>query len=314
MAGYVKLFGSILDSTVWDTPPPIKVVWITMLAMADRDGIVEASVPGLAKRAGVERGECERALALFSAPDPDSRSRDFEGRRIEAIDGGWRLLNYDKYRERASADAAREQSAARQQRFRDRRKAAGNAPATPETRSNAPATRYNESNPIAEAEAEADPSPPASPPARNDARAREAPAPDPAAARDRKSGLLAPTRIPLDALWHAATGIQTPDLAGLIELRAHVDAVAATHDRDPDALLTDALRAFRAYRETCTNGRIPALAPRKVLDHWSTVWELVEGKRPKGRPPEGSGKGKRGSDYVHAVEPLPAHKYQEGDQ
>lgn len=123
MSGYTKLFGSILESTVWLEPPPVKVVWITLLAMADRDGCVEASVPGLARRANVERTECERALAVFLAPDPDSRTREHEGRRIEAIAGGWRLLNYELYRHRASAEEAKEKAAARKRRQRERESA-----------------------------------------------------------------------------------------------------------------------------------------------------------------------------------------------
>jgi hypothetical protein len=120
MSGYTKLFGSILESTVWMESPPVKVVWITLLAMADRDGVVEASVPGLAKRAGVDRAHCEQALSVFSAPDPDSRTTAFEGRRIEAVEGGWRLLNHAVYRERASREEAREKAAARQRLKRER--------------------------------------------------------------------------------------------------------------------------------------------------------------------------------------------------
>lgn len=169
MPGYVKLFGSILDSTVWEATPPIKVVWITMLAMADRDGAVEASVPGLAKRAGVERGECEKAIALFLAPDPDSRTKDQEGRRIEVIDGGWRLINYEKYRDRATLDQAREKSAARQQRFRDRKAAGRNAKITP-------VTDVTHSNDIAVSSSSADPDPAADPPSSPPAGATSKPA------------------------------------------------------------------------------------------------------------------------------------------
>lgn len=68
-----------------------------MLAMMDARGEVFGSVPGLTRRANVTREECERALASFMAPDPDSRTPDFEGRRIEPIEGGWRLLNHAKY-------------------------------------------------------------------------------------------------------------------------------------------------------------------------------------------------------------------------
>lgn len=123
MSGYTKLFSLILDSTVWETDLPVKVMWITMLAMADQDGIVEASVPSLAKRAGVSREECERALTFFLSPDPDSRTKDNEGRRIESIDGGWKLLNHAKYRHRASLEDIRLKAAERQRRLRALKKA-----------------------------------------------------------------------------------------------------------------------------------------------------------------------------------------------
>ena len=151
MTGYTKLFGSILESTVWLETPPVKVVWITLLAMADRDGCVEASVPGLAKRAGVDRVYCEQALALFLAPDPDSRTKTYDGRRIEPIEGGWRLLNYEVYRERASAEEAREKAAARKRRQRER--AANKSPEVTPVSLNV--TYVPVCHPIAEAKAEA---------------------------------------------------------------------------------------------------------------------------------------------------------------
>jgi hypothetical protein len=68
------------------------------LAMADRNGRVWGSVPGLANRARVAVDATRKAIETFLAPDPDSRTPDFDGRRIEVIDGGWRLLNHEKYR------------------------------------------------------------------------------------------------------------------------------------------------------------------------------------------------------------------------
>lgn len=69
-----------------------------MLAMADRHGRVWASVPGLANRARVPLEDAKLAIATFLGPDEYSRTPDNEGRRIEPIDGGWRLLNHEKYR------------------------------------------------------------------------------------------------------------------------------------------------------------------------------------------------------------------------
>lgn len=121
---FIKLFGSILDSTVWQEDLATKVVWITMMAMADRDGLVEASVPGLAKRAGVGLDECETALGKFRSPDPYSRTRDFEGRRIEDLEGGggWRLLNYQKYRSKMSPEERKAYKRQKQAEYRQRSK------------------------------------------------------------------------------------------------------------------------------------------------------------------------------------------------
>src|SRR4051812_30962366 len=121
MSGYTKLFGSILNSTVWvGQTPATKLVWIVLLASADRDGIVTASVAGLAKLAEVKRAECERALKLFLAPDPDSSSREHDGRRIEPVDRGWRILNHAKYRDLQGREDQLVSQRERQKRYRDR--------------------------------------------------------------------------------------------------------------------------------------------------------------------------------------------------
>jgi hypothetical protein len=138
VSGYTKLFGSILDSTVWELPLPSKITWITMLAMAGRDGVVEAAVPGLAKRAGVTLEQCEEALASFLSPDKYSRTKDHEGRRIEEVPGGWRLLTYEAHRELMSAEDRRERAAERQRRFKEKHKVTvGNARALPVTANDA---------------------------------------------------------------------------------------------------------------------------------------------------------------------------------
>ena len=53
MSGYTKLHSNIIHSTIWRAPNHVRLVWITMLALCDRDGVVEASVPGLADAARV---------------------------------------------------------------------------------------------------------------------------------------------------------------------------------------------------------------------------------------------------------------------
>lgn len=95
---FTKLFSSITASTIWAEPDHTRLVWITMLAMADQHGRVWASIPGLANMARVTLEKCEDALRALQSPDKYSRTKEHEGRRIEEIDGGWRLLNHAKYR------------------------------------------------------------------------------------------------------------------------------------------------------------------------------------------------------------------------
>lgn len=122
---YTKLFNSIITSTIWTENDQTRIVWITMLALADKNGEVQGSIPGLARLAGVPVEACRKAIETFLSPDPDSRTKDDEGRRIEAIDGGWHLLNHAKYRAMASKDESKSAAAIRQKRWRERQKRNG---------------------------------------------------------------------------------------------------------------------------------------------------------------------------------------------
>jgi hypothetical protein len=119
---YTKLANSILTSTIWVEDDHTRIVWVTLLALADRNGEVEGSIPGLASIARVPVESCRAAITKFLAPDPDSRTATDEGRRVECIDGGWLLINHGKYRERATDDHRKSKAAERQQRARERNK------------------------------------------------------------------------------------------------------------------------------------------------------------------------------------------------
>lgn len=120
MSGYTKLFSSILASTVWREDDKTRIVWITLLAMTDRFGIAEGSVPGLADFARVSIEDCERALKRLSSPDKHSRSKVKDGRRIEDVPGGWRIINHGPYRDKMTADERREYFKLKKRQYRKR--------------------------------------------------------------------------------------------------------------------------------------------------------------------------------------------------
>ena len=104
---YVKLDCDILDSSLWVEDLPTRVVFITMLAMADSEGVCRATAPGIARRGNIPVADVRNALIILESPDPDSRTQTDEGRRIRRQDGGYRIVNYTAYRDKDHTAAAR---------------------------------------------------------------------------------------------------------------------------------------------------------------------------------------------------------------
>jgi len=108
MAGYAKLFSSIVSSTVWCEDDKTFRIWIWMLSQADASGHVEGSIPGLARFTAYSIPEVEHAIERLCSPDAYSRSKEYEGRRIAPCDGGWQIINFTAYRDRGqSTDGSR---------------------------------------------------------------------------------------------------------------------------------------------------------------------------------------------------------------
>lgn len=120
MLGYTKIFEDILGSTIWQEDDRTRLVWITMLVSKGRDHVVRLSLPGLAHLARVPIEDCEAALKKFQQPDPHSRSQEFEGRRIEAVPGGWQILNGEKYRAKMGVEERKEYLRVKQQEHREK--------------------------------------------------------------------------------------------------------------------------------------------------------------------------------------------------
>jgi len=99
MSGYSKLDCGIIDSSLWEMPHEYLRVWIAMLAKTDANGYVRVAAPAMARLCHLTREEFDRIIDVYCAPDPESRTADNEGRRLEKVEGGWLILNYLKYRE-----------------------------------------------------------------------------------------------------------------------------------------------------------------------------------------------------------------------
>lgn len=99
------------------------------LALADRAGHLDYSIEALSGMTGWPIHQLKEAIDDLMQPDPQSRTRELDGRRIVPIEAGrpwgWRVVNIEIYRERARlmAKAARErESGSNAIRMRDRRR------------------------------------------------------------------------------------------------------------------------------------------------------------------------------------------------
>lgn len=129
---FVKLDRGILDSSLWAdrdqrdifitallSAEPIELKTVTPQLYADKleqtgfiiplgwYGLVAMAPSGLIRRACVGITEGYVALEKLGKVDPDSRSDDFEGRRLVRISGGFLVLNYVKYRDKDHGAAER---------------------------------------------------------------------------------------------------------------------------------------------------------------------------------------------------------------
>lgn len=122
MSGYSKLDCGIVDSSLWEMPHEYLRVWIAMLAKTDATGYVRVAAPAMARLCHLTREEFDRIIEVYCAPDPESRTSDHDGRRLEKVEGGWQILNYSKYRDGLKQP---DSSAGRMRKLREKRKCDG---------------------------------------------------------------------------------------------------------------------------------------------------------------------------------------------
>jgi len=118
MSGFTKLVPEIIQSSIWNEPPEIRCVWITMLAIKDENGYVQGDDRTISRLSNVTIESTRQALELFQRPDPGSKTPDNDGKRIAPAPGGWLVLNHENYR--LHDDIQRDKSRERVRRFREK--------------------------------------------------------------------------------------------------------------------------------------------------------------------------------------------------
>ena|SRR5215471_6350506 len=123
---YSKLFSSLVHSSLWGEQDHVRLLFITLLAVADRDGHCWGSRSGFERLAMLDLDACQEKNPwdVLMSPDADSSDRlrnpENEGRRIREIPGGFEIINYVYYRSLRNDDDRKEQNRIAQRRHRDK--------------------------------------------------------------------------------------------------------------------------------------------------------------------------------------------------
>jgi hypothetical protein len=120
---YVKLWSNLLKSSILEQDLHVRWLWIAMLLEADRDGNVYGTPEALARVANMNLDQVNAALAILTAPDPNSTTGDEQGRRILPVGTNlWYLVNYQSYRGLKDMEEIRRKTAERVRRHRERKR------------------------------------------------------------------------------------------------------------------------------------------------------------------------------------------------
>lgn len=124
--GYVKLYGDeLFGSWVWAQSPEVCKVWVTLMGMADMNGVVDSTVYGIAGIARLPVEVIEEAIAMFMKPNKHSRSQREEGRMIVEHERGWTLVNLADKRDRQTEKQRKDAERKRKWRERTQRDVTG---------------------------------------------------------------------------------------------------------------------------------------------------------------------------------------------
>ncbi len=107
---FAKIFESIYDGSLRKNWKAL-ITFQQLLVLCDEEGYVDKTPDAISARTTIPLDIIQEGLTELSAPDPESRSQEEEGRRIVLINPGrrwgWRIVNHSAYRQIRSKDELR---------------------------------------------------------------------------------------------------------------------------------------------------------------------------------------------------------------
>ena len=133
ISGWSPIWEEIVDSSLWQEPYHVRVLFTSMLALKDASFVVRGGdTHKLANRIHMKEQDVIDGLAVLCAPDTRRVGpQEFDGRRVEVVEGGWLILNGEKYRNQVRLMAEQQKRARKAELMRQIRAAKKSAPAVP---------------------------------------------------------------------------------------------------------------------------------------------------------------------------------------
>lgn len=107
---FAKIFSQIFDSSI-ASDYVVRHVFMDLLVLADRDGVVDMTLDAISRRTNVPEEIVHHAITELCKPDRKSRSHEEQGCRLVPIDShrdwGWQIVNYEHYRNIRDEEARR---------------------------------------------------------------------------------------------------------------------------------------------------------------------------------------------------------------
>jgi hypothetical protein len=122
---FAKIFGQIYDSSIAEDYN-CRRMFMDLLVLADPTGAVDMTLEAISRRTNVPFDEVSRYVGQLCAPDPKSRSKLEEGKRLVPLDKsrdwGWKIVNYQHYRRLKDEEARRSYFRNAQREYRKKKK------------------------------------------------------------------------------------------------------------------------------------------------------------------------------------------------
>jgi hypothetical protein len=133
MGLFAKVFSSLWEGSMI-AKPDVQLVFVFLLAHADREGFVNVTHERIGVLCGLGVERVRAAIDELEAPDTRSRSPEQGGRRLIRLephrDWGWQVVNYGRYRAMRDEETRREQSREAMRRLRAERAGSVEIPLT----------------------------------------------------------------------------------------------------------------------------------------------------------------------------------------